>query len=201
MISEDRGTYILSTYSQGSKEWHESRKSKLTASNFKKVFDVDINNLNRLDVESILNLSPNNDTNMNMLRGIKLEPVARQLYCQRRNVIVREVGIATPKWDPRIAASLDGEVEGTNGSIEIKCPFRMYAPLYEQKEDMSHIYPSHYAQMQGGMAICEKDWCDYIVYSQAEQEMYVERVYRNKHYWDNILYPRICSFLDAIKDI
>jgi len=186
----DRGTYTLSTHQQGSKEWLKSRENLLTASKFGKILEGNVKK------SEILSKDSNQETNTYMVHGIIYEPVARNWYCSTFNVKVRELGLAVPKWDTRIGASLDGEVEGTNGSIEIKCPATMYGSLYTPQPDYSHIPASHYAQMQGGMKICCKEWCDYIVYSVREKSTFVERIPFSEEYWNKKLYPAILKFLE-----
>jgi len=143
--------------------------------------------------------------------GIVTEPKARDWYRRTRNIKVIEVGLAVPKWEPRIGASIDGDIIGTEGIIEIKCPEEMYDSLITHMNKINtgwrpppfyheHIRDSHYAQMQGGMKIVNKQWCDYIVYATGSNLSYVERVYFNQKYWDTILWPGIQKFLDEIME-
>lgn len=139
--------------------------------------------------------------------GIITEPEARNWYCTSRNVEVVEVGLAVPKWEPRIGASLDGDVIGTDGIIEIKSPLQMYEPLNIHMRKIKegwrpppfyhdHIWDTHYAQMQGGMKITNKKWCDYIVYATDSNLVYVERIPFNEKYWEEVLWPGIQAFLN-----
>lgn len=144
----------------------------------------------------------------NMLHGKLTEPVARKWYEKKHNVKVKEIGLVVPKWNFHLGASVDGIVEGSEGIIEIKCPVKMYQRLidYNTLRETgwtprtpyyhSHIWESHYAQMQGGMAILDKDWCDYIVYSTSDKQIYQERVLFNEKYWNEILYPLLQKFLN-----
>ena len=50
-------------------------------------------------------------------------------------------------------------------------------------------------QMQGGMALLDKEWCDYIVYATEDGDVYQERISFNEEYWNNILYPKLQLFL------
>lgn len=139
--------------------------------------------------------------------GIVTEPEARLWYCKSREVEVQEVGLAVPKWEPRIGTSLDGDIVGTDGIIEIKSPYYMYEPLDEHTAKINagwrpppfyhgHIWDTHYAQMQGEMKITGKKWCDYIVYAKSSNRVYVERIPFNEEYWNETLWPGIVSFLD-----
>lgn len=142
----------------------------------------------------------------NMAHGTKYEPEARAWYERSTGYEVEEVGLAVPKWNFHLGASVDGIVKDQEGIIEIKCPKKMYGPLIDHEKQISfgcepeskyyhkHIWDSHYAQMQGGMAILDKKWCDYIVYSTSDRKVYKERILFNREYWENRLYPSLQSF-------
>jgi YqaJ-like recombinase protein len=95
-------------------------------------------------------------------------------------------------------------VELADGILEIKSPMRMYYPLIrylnttmpipntEERSDLmvyerfySHIWHKHFDQMQQGMAVTRKPWCDYLVY--AEQGIFIQRV----HYCHNYFVKRM----------
>lgn len=144
----------------------------------------------------------------NMNHGNFYEPHARKWYEQKFGLKVNEVGLAVPKWNFHIGASVDGVVAGEKGIIEIKCPVKMYEPLKDHIIKLletnwepklfhhSHIWKTHYDQMQGGMAILGMDWCDYIVYSTSDKQVYHERIPFNKKYWDDFLHPALNNFLE-----
>lgn len=131
------------------------------------------------------------------------EPISIKWYENTRNVIVEEWGFVVPKWDLYIGVSVDGVVlnsdgSNTGGMIEIKAPLRMYAPLVSyiqnQKDglvkdgDFSHIWKTHYDQMQLGMAVLGKNWCDYIVYCSPENSVFVQRIPFDQNYWNSVMY-------------
>lgn len=211
---KDCEKYWLNIAPQGSEAWQLNRKFRLTASNFggaigKSKFSspIDI----ALDVT---NFKPRNSSEHSKFiaqHGVKTEPEARNWYCRTRKVKVVEVGLAVPKWEPRIGASLDGDVIDTDGIIEIKSPLEMYKPINEHMEKIKrgwkpspfyheHIWESHYAQMQGSMKITGKKWCDYIIYATKSNRAYVERIPFNLTYWNTILWPGIVNFLDNIME-
>jgi len=95
-----------------------------------------------------------------------------------------------------------------DGILEIKSPKRMYWPLLNYcnksnklptdneisdsstiyKEYYRHIWQSHFDQMQHGMAVLGKQWCDYVVY--AQEGTFHQRIpYCYKYYIDTILIP------------
>jgi hypothetical protein len=152
--------------------------------------------------------------------GTDHEDDARKWYEQTFNVTIEEIGLAVPKFNSHLEASIDGavftkiDIENkkksweTPGMIEIKCPKKMYTPLKEYNLKVAHgwkppkgyhqhIWSSHYAQMQMGMITLGKEWCDYIVYCIPEQNIFVERVFLDLAYWNMDLYPKITRFIDT----
>lgn len=211
---EDKGTYWLNIAPQDSEMWYLNHKNRLTAGNFgtaigKSRFCTPENLPN-----SIINIKPRSmeeRVKFSQLHGVKTESAGRKWYCETRNVQVAEVGLAVPKWETRIGASADGEIVGTNGIIEIKSPVEMYKPLTRHMDRVnngwvpppfyhSHIWDTHYAQIQGCMKIMDKKWCDYVVYATGSGLSYVERVKFDEKYWNKILWPGISSFLNNILD-
>lgn len=212
----DRGDYLLNRNPQESNEWHRNRKFRLIASNFGAAMGksnfcspldiaVDITNLNDFGK------SQSDRSKFMTQHGVVTEPKARDWYCRTRNSEVDEIGLAVPKWEPRIGASLDGDIKNSDGMIEIKSPFDMYEPLRNHMSKITtgwrppplyhdHIWDSHYAQMQGSMKIVGKQWCDYIVYATQSNLSYVERIPFNQKYWDETLWPGIQNFLNNIME-
>jgi hypothetical protein len=146
----------------------------------------------------------------NMQWGTDHEDEARIIYENYMHVNVRELGLVVPEWDIHIGVSVDGVVLGTEGIVEIKCPKKMYKPILNHVDSLNsgwepptkfyrgHIWKSHYDQMQGGMAILGKEWCDYLVYCKPEKYFYKERILFNPNYWNNCLYPQIKNFYTNI---
>lgn len=115
-----------------------------------------------------------------------------------------------PNGKPQETPNLNQErAERKGGMLEIKCPLRMYRPLKLKAEGRSldypadphnynrrypHIWPTHYAQMQGCMAICNKEWCDYFVYAVEDNLCYLERIPFDPDYW-NELYDQLQHFI------
>jgi hypothetical protein len=145
-----------------------------------------------------------------MAHGVITEPEARDWYAKKYNVTVIELGMCVPKWDTHLGVSVDGDVIGTDGMIEIKCPKRMYKTLKDYMksrneglvrdsddpniENFKHIFHTHYDQMQLGMAILQKKWCDYIVFCTPENSVFVQRVPFNLKYWNDVMYPGLLKF-------
>lgn len=209
----DRGGHWLNLSPQGSDAWHALRRDMLTGSNigaavghsrFSRPLEV------ALDITGVQRKDFSTESQRVMSQGTVREPLARELYVKKMGVEVVEVGLAVPKWDPRIGVSLDGEVVGRPGIIEIKSPDRgIYQPLLAHEKRLAagwtpprfyhqHIWDSHYDQMQAGMAVTAKEWCDYVVYDGNDGRLFVDRVEFNREYWDEELWPAILRFLEDL---
>ncbi len=104
------------------------------------------------------------------------------------------------------------------GILEIKAPKKMYwyltnyvntemhqpnstiiagdAQVY--KHYYSHIWQTHFDQMQQGMVVLRKPWCDYVVY--APEGIYYQRIpYCHRYFIKYILEP-VREFLDKKLD-
>ena len=55
----------------------------------------------------------------------------------------------------------------------------------------SHPY---YCQVQGQLAIGNRPWCDFIVYTQ--KGLSIDRVNFDREFWSNKLYPKLIEFYD-----
>lgn len=218
----DCGDYFLNTHNQGTDGWHSARREGLklmdgsnnpvsfvsrllTASNFGKAAGISpYEEKDSYLTKWTFNLRENFNlvSQGHLQRGTKNEPIARLMYEDVRRVIVREVGLAIPKWDLSIGSSVDGLV-GEDGMIEIKCPEYIYNGYvsYQQKgiDPQLYVKKDHYAQMQGGMAILKRKWCDYIVYGVNEGRLFIQRVNYKSEWWENTLYPKLRSFIRESK--
>lgn len=93
-----------------------------------------------------------------MKEGIKYEPHARYKYELRTGVDVEQVALV--KHSEHKHFSPDG-FPGPNGLIEIK---RRILPVFLDFIEKPTIPTSDRKQMQWGLSLCEKDYCDYILY-------------------------------------
>ena len=191
----DCGKYWHYKVKQGTDKWLEMKKGRLggTTNNGKSEFDSKKNI--GMCVAGVKNKEFNETSKEKMAYGNRKEPKARRYYEKLNKCKVIEMGFCIPKNNHNIGVSVDGMV-GINGIIEIKCPYDMYPKLvnhiYSGGEGHSHIFLSHYKQMQMGMAITGTVWCDYIVYSR-DRKVYIERVDFDPIFWKK-LYAEIVDF-------
>lgn len=206
---KDCGNYYLNEHEQGTAGWLSARIGRITMSNayatggksrFSTIEEVADQTCN------IREKKINETQRKRMERGSRMEGEAREFYEKQSGNTVYEVGLGVNKHlSPYIGGSPDGLVDH-DGLIEIKNPDVMYQALYLNQRykdlgietdpnDFEHIWPSHYAQMQGNMAIFERKWCDYIVYI-SPINCIIQRVPFNAVYWEKELLPQLNRFVN-----
>jgi putative phage-type endonuclease len=206
----DRGKYFLSLAKQGSQEWLDERQKIITASNFASASKLCEKYATQDDIIRMKNGEKQVFSEFSkklMAYGSLHEDDARKIYQTQSGVKVEEIGLAIPKFNLNLGASVDGLV-GDNGMIEIKCPQKIYNELlihnYRLKHGKifdkfyhEHISLTHYCQMQGCMAILDREWCDYVVYHESDiPKILISRIFFNEKFWKEDLYP---GLLDCIK--
>jgi hypothetical protein len=199
---KEHETYYLYDTAQGSQDWLEMRKGRITMSNLGKVVghcpfgEKDPSRLAKiLKGEIVEQFTPAARARMNA--GNRYEPIVRDALAKKLGVEITETGFAVWKADTRFGASLDGVIDKDTG-IEIKCPARMYQPLKHNK-DMSNIdciWKSHYDQMIGNGAITGRKNMIYAVYGIEDKQLYIQNIKVDYDYWFDFLYPKACAFYD-----
>jgi hypothetical protein len=112
--------------------------------------------LYRVAMERITGKTTEGYSNSAMLRGIQLEPMARQVYEIEKMTLVDECGfIEVDEW---MGCSPDGLV-GDDGMIQIKCPAFNTHIGYIVSEEVPKDY---YIQMQAEMWMAGRKWNDFV---------------------------------------
>lgn len=211
----DRGQFYELNFPQRSQPWLDVRKKlvRVTASIFAQAAGMSPYKTRVRLLREMAGLITVEDANFMqkkaMAHGTFMEPYVRSWYERTYKKKAVERGLIVPKWCHRIGVSVDGYVEKSNSIIEIKCPVNMYPELVDishrrangeifDKLYYKHIKPDHYCQMQGGMAILDTDYCDYIVFVGSTNDIHVERIYRNREFWDKELFPKLMSFVSDL---
>jgi len=214
---QDHGNYYIYEDDQRTIGWRQARMGRVTGSiinscAFGSSYKLEVTTQEDMAkiIAGIKDKEISQEAQDRMDYGTNHEIEARNWYSITNDVIVKEMGFAVPKFDRRIGTSPDGIVYSKAddkkpiGMIEIKCPKEFYKPLKEYLDKGKpqtiyyyHIWRSHYDQMQMGMAIFDLEWCDYIVYCIPENYVFMERVYRDRGYW-NELYIRVKEFIDTL---
>ena len=156
--------------------------------------------------------------------GIQNEPIAIQKYIDHQHthghplLMVSPSGFFVSSTHPFLGASPDGAVYDPSNSqqpfgfIEVKCPYsaRDDTPVdacalsgfcctlectpggnQQLKLKENHNY---FAQIQGQMAIGDRPWCDFVIYT--KKGISIQRITFNQDYWERTLLPRLTSFYD-----
>lgn len=165
---------------QGSEEWLGARRGMLTASVIGQLItpktvkpasnDHSRALVNELVAERITGTSDPVFVNDDMWRGTECEPLARNLYAEHRNVTVTQVGFIVDN-DLRLGYSPDGLV-ADDGLIEVKAP---RAKEHLRTILAGEVPDKHIAQIQAGLAVTGRAWCDFISYF-ADMPLFVRRV-------------------------
>ena len=157
---------------QGSEEWTKARLGRFTASRFS---DLMANGRSKGSLGATaksyiievlgeqLTGKPADQVRASALEwGKDNEDQARASYQFETGLSVTQVGFAIHEQHPLFGASSDGLV-GTDGGIEIKCPMVVSNHL-KYLLSPSQIPAAYQWQMQGGMWIMDREWCDFVSY-------------------------------------
>jgi hypothetical protein len=179
---------------QGSEEWLAARRGLITASVVGKLItpktikvaeNDEARGLRALLVaERITGWSEPSYFNDDMQRGHDVEPIARDWYASKNNVVVDQIGFMVRDFNDghRIGYSPDGLV-GDDGLIEIKAP-RSKAHLLTHVAGQMPM--QHMAQVQTGLLVSSREWCDYISYC-GGMPPFVQRIHADVRWFDTIL--------------
>ena len=200
--------------------WYTARRYRLTASSFGKVFQ----RLPSTPPDSLVKqlLHPQHFSTRATEWGKLHESTALKMYVEHQTGLghggLRAVraGFVVCKEYPFLGASPDAYVNDPHcihkfGVAEIKCPYKyrdlspedaasnsdfcsvvnMQAGKKALQLKRSHQY---YSQIQGQLAITQRLWCDFIIYT--TKGISVERINFDSDYWKNDLLPKLTAFYD-----
>lgn len=156
---------IIEEMEQGSKEWHDLRLGKITASKMAEVLSKGRGTApSKLAEAYMMELLAERLTgeakpffeNDAMRWGTETEPQARAMYELNSGLDVKEVAFI--ERDEFTGVSPDGLI-GDTGMIEIKCPTTITQIKRALTDDYSKDY---YAQIQMQLWVAERQWCDFL---------------------------------------
>ena len=163
---ELKALLTLPLMKQRSDEWFEARKTRLTASD---LYDaVKGGNISIKLAKKKANIIIDN-INYNSIPALKwgtmFEPMASRCYSQKMNNInIHDFGLLCDADNKHFGASPDG-INELGIMIEIKCPY--------SRKIADGVIPDKYKmQIQGQLAVCKLNECDYIecVFKSIETE-------------------------------
>lgn len=141
---------------QRTQEWYDARTTMITASDFAQALGCAKFGTQRQFFEKKCSVAPPAfDATIPPLRwGIMFEPVACNIYRSMNcGVHVHEFGLLRHPTIPYIGASPDG-ITDDGIMLEIKCPWR--------RKITGEVPLQYYYQIQGQLAVCGLDECDYF---------------------------------------
>jgi len=191
---------------QGTAEWFAARCGKVTAS---RVADIIAktksgpsasrgNYMAELVCERLTGVVGDTFKSAAMEWGTAQEPHARAAYEAAGGVLVEEVGFVPHPTIKDAGASPDGFV-GTDGLLEIKCPFT----ATHIDTLLSGKVPDRYnTQMQWQMACTGRQWCDFVSYDPRLPEpmkIFITRVPRDNSAI-RLMEIEVIAFLEELGD-
>jgi hypothetical protein len=177
---------------QNSYEWMQLRQGIITASGMSNVLSKGRGKtansktrqtyMDKLIGEQLSGRFPSNYTNEDMAMGHEMEPHARHYYERITGRKMEQVGFITNFEDiGTVGFSPDGLV-GDDGLIEIKSR-RDHVQVRVLLDDRPS--PEHYAQMQCGLWVSERQWCEYVSFNDAIPP-FIGRVERDEEFIQNM---------------
>lgn len=166
---------------QRTPEWIEYRLGKITGTRLKEVLRADnLPLVYEMIAEVVSKQIEEIPVNRAMQRGVDLEPVVRQLYQDKNNEIIEEVGFCLSDDNDYLALSPDGFTLDRKGAIEIKCP----STKTHVKYILDDKIPTDYLPQVCMYFIVNKElqWLDFITYDDrfTDLPMYVIHVTREE---------------------
>lgn len=158
---------------QRSPEWFAARTGLITASRFKdarstlkggRPSQAQLDYMAELAMERITGDLSDRFVTPAMQRGAELEDAARAAYEADTGEIVSTLGLALHDTLP-FGYSPDGLI-GADGLIEIKCPANAFKL---SQQFITRDVSDYMDQVQGGMWITGRKWCDVLVYHPSLQ--------------------------------
>jgi len=169
---------------QGSQEWLNCRKGKVTASHATAIA-TDGKGLDTYILELMSDYYSSGErvyySNPDMDRGNELEELAAAMYEMENGVTLEKVGFV--EFNDYVGCSPDRLV-GKNGLVEIKCPNdkNYFKLLLDGKVSTDYI-----AQMQMQMLITGREWCDFVAYNpNFEKSLFVKRFTPDQQKFDQL---------------
>ncbi len=171
---------------QGSPEWLALRVGKITGSRFKAALDRNKRNgepnkprreLVRILRDELRTGFPEPFiTNEYMEHGTRCEPLALEAYKFITGRAVEHAAIVQHPQIPYVAYSPDG-LPPPDGLVEIKCPF--LEARHTRTVESQKCPDDYYPQVQGGLWVTGRQWCDFISYFPSIS-VEIVRVYRDE---------------------
>ncbi|KAJ1522321.1 hypothetical protein ONE63_002617 [Megalurothrips usitatus] len=194
--------------------WKEAKKFRLGTAMFGKIMTMRETTSVRQTVHDIIYGKEEKqamlDRNPHVQYGIRNESTAVQMYAERHNATDIEENGSYVVANMAFLLSTPDRRRGLDGLLEVKTkpsigdrkfldcalakgrqkPSKF--PL-EFREGALHLKKNHefYFQIQGQLAISDREWCDLVVFS--DNDFFVERIERDRAKWEE-MFPKLKRF-------
>ena len=134
-----------------------------------------------------------------MQRGIDLEPAAFAAYEAHTGVLARRTGFLAADR-VMVGCSLDGDVDGFTGIVELKCPKSATHAKYLLAQRTGIPPAEHAAQITHNLWVSGAQWCDFVSYDDrfpAALQLVVIRVKRDEQAIAEYV-KKVTAFLEEV---
>jgi len=169
---------------QGSDEWFDIRKGKLTASNATSIgaIGAGLSTYCQSLALDIIGVKEDKYTNDVMERGTILEPTARTAYELEFNINIEKIGFVTNSKYYNAGVSPDGLIKDSGG-VEIKA--RNNKKHFALIQGDTKEIPFNPIQMT--LLITEREWWDFISFNpNFSKPLFVKRIYPHLKYFEKL---------------
>lgn len=196
-------TFDIITADQRSPEWRAARAGRATGSRAKDILAAIKSGeaaarrdyRMQLVTERLTGQPQDSDfVNGDMLRGIELEADALRAYEAHSGNLVRRTGFLAVREHP-IGCSLDGDIDGFTGILELKVP-RSATHVRYLKD--GGVPAEHVPQLVHNLLVTGAQWCDFASYDPRFPEplrLFVVRVHRDTAQIDGYM-KKLSAFLE-----
>ena len=169
---------------QGTPEWFDLRKGKLTASN---ATAIGANGAGLLTyckeiAMELIGVEKEYYINSDMERGNNLESVARSAYEFQTGLTVDQVGFITNDLYLNTGMSPDGLI-GLGGGVEIKArnDLKHFSLILGETKEIP------FNQIQMSLMISERSWWDFISFNpNFSKPLFIKRIYPDELYFEKL---------------
>jgi len=173
---------IVTEYNQGDEQWFVDRLASIGGSSIGKAVAKGEGKVRKSLLydhvgELLSGQKKQHFVSKDIENGTLQEPVARDLYSFEKDVEV--VQVALVKGDGKYTHYSPDGLVGDAGIIEIKT---VIPSTFAEYIDTGSIATGYRKQMQWGLYICQREWCDYVVYCPYIQDatnLIIKRVSRD----------------------
>ncbi len=175
----------ISNLNQRTRAWYQHRKKYINASEIASITGLDpFRSMKQLVHDKLFGTTFT--SNQYTLHGQKMEPIARQFFINKTNLIFEDTIFTDDQVN--FSASLDGYNEQNKIVLEIKCPFvnenQAISSTWTQfltHPQLEHIPQYYWAQVQCQLYCSQATFAYFLVYFN-DNDYHVVRIYLDNNF-------------------